>query len=124
MSGERFLLDSVIVIDHLNGHRAATDFLLAAEGATISVITRAEVLTGFDARDRAPVAALLDRFRLIAIDRAIADAAADLRRTWRWRLADALQAAVALRGGLWLATRNTRDFPPKRHRFVRVPYTL
>jgi predicted nucleic acid-binding protein len=45
----RFLLDSVILVDHFNGIAAATDFLAeTGPEAAISVITRAEVLAGFD----------------------------------------------------------------------------
>ncbi len=36
----------------------------------------------------------------------------------------AFQAAAALHYGALLVTRNTRDFPPERFAFVRVPYVL
>jgi hypothetical protein len=62
MHGERVLLDSVIVIDQLNGHR--------------------------------------------------------------WRLPDAFQAAAARWHRLVPATRNVKDFPPRRFGFVRVPYAV
>jgi predicted nucleic acid-binding protein len=39
-------------------------------------------------------------------------------------LPDALQAAAAVHHGLMLATRNTKDFPPRRFDFVVVPYTV
>jgi hypothetical protein len=42
----------------------------------------------------------------------------------RWKMPDALQAAVAKHHKLKFATRDTDDFPPKLHRFVIVPYTL
>src|SRR6266516_3329661 len=67
---------------------------------------------------------LLDRFPILIIDRAVADLAATLRRQNRWKMPDALQAAVAKRHKLKFATRDTDDFSPKRHRFVIVPYTL
>lgn len=41
----KYLLDSVIVIDHLNGDCKATDFMGShGQASAISVITRAEVL--------------------------------------------------------------------------------
>jgi predicted nucleic acid-binding protein len=47
----KWLLDSVILIDHFNGVDMATDYLSSIRvDATISVITRAEVLTGYDRR--------------------------------------------------------------------------
>lgn len=125
MSGNGVLLDSVIVIDHLNGVAAATGFLQTCGGAAcISPITRAEVLTGLDGRERQLAARFLDCFQFLPIDRESADLAAELRRTQRWRLPDAFQAAVAQIHGLRLATRNTADFNPRRHSFVVVPYTL
>lgn len=125
MHGERVLLDSVIVIDHLNGVEQATSYLHAvADQALVSVITRAEVLTGLAARDVVLGKALLDRFGLVAIDRGVADLAAELRRRHRWRLPDAFQAAAARWHGLLLATRNVKDFPPRRFAFVRVPYAV
>ena len=119
----KVLLDSVILIDHLNGIRAATRYLRKVDDAAISVITRAEVLSGKTASDSA-TAALLDLFPTLPIERDVADAAARLRRTHRWRLPDAFQAALAQVHELKLATRNTRDFPPEAHKFVIVPYQL
>jgi hypothetical protein len=125
MSGEAVLLDSVVVIDHLNGIEPATAYLReVAERAAISAITRAEVLSGVDPDGWRAIRRLLDRFRLVPIDAPVADRAAGLRHRHRWRLPDALQAAVALEHGLRLATRNTRDFKPDQHDFVVVPYTL
>jgi predicted nucleic acid-binding protein len=125
MSGDRFLLDSVVLIDHLNGIGAATEFLRQTlHVSQITAITRAEVLTGLAPGDLSLGMALLDRFPLIAIDARLADLAARLRRTHRWRLPDAFQAAAAQHHGLVLVTRNVKDFSPKRHRFVRVPYSV
>lgn len=125
MSGDRVLLDSVILIDHFNGVEAATAYLReVAETAHISAITRAEVLTGFDEEDLPLACSLLDTFPLLVIDREVADLAAALRRANRWRLPDALQVAVARHHGLLLATRNTKDFPPDDLDFVRVPYAV
>jgi predicted nucleic acid-binding protein len=115
----------VILIDHFNDRAEATRWL-AAHGreSAVSVITRAEVLAGFDTRDAAAASGLLDRFPTLAIDRPVADLAAALRREHRWKMPDALQAALAGYHSLTLVTRNTRDFSPDRHPFVVVPYTL
>ena len=112
------LFDSVILIDHFNGVAAAGAYLQAmrADGA-ISVITRAEVLCGFDDDARTAALQLLDRFPTLNIDREAADLAAGLRRLHRWKLPDAFQAALARIHGLKLATRNTKDFPPREIRF-------
>ena len=121
----KVLLDSVVLIDHLNGIAAATSYLGQVRGeAAVSVMTRAEVLCGLDAAAAELVRVLLDRFVTLPIEREAADLAANLRRTHRWRLPDAFQAALAQLHGLKLATRNTRDFPPERFDFVVVPYTV
>ena len=124
---DRYLADSVIIIDYLNDVLPARSWLLTHRRAVVlSAVTVAEVLS-----DPTADAARIDRYRLLlqtfkmlGINRSTAARAASLRRTERLRLPDAFQAAVALEYGLILATRNTKDFSPARHPFVTVPYTL
>ncbi len=121
----KYLLDSVIVIDHFTGIDPATAFIREHWRAlAISAITRAEVLTGFDDAARPLPASLLDRMALLSIDREVADLAASLRRAHRWKLPDALQAALALHHGLILVTRNTDGFPVESFSFVLTPYRV
>ena len=91
------LLDSVILIDHLNGIDQATKFILSLdpEKTAISVITRAEILVGIEESDEGLVKAFLDQYRLFGIDKEIADLAATLRRNHSWKLPDAFQAAIS-----------------------------
>ena len=120
-----YLLDSAILIDHFNGRSEATRFLLENhESAAISVITRAEVLTGFDPVGEVQAKAFLNFFPTHVLTEEDADMAASLRREHRWKLPDALQAAVAINRQLTLATRNSKDFDPTRHSFVTIPYIL
>jgi predicted nucleic acid-binding protein len=119
----KVLLDSVILIDHFNGLPAATRYLAETRAeAAISAVTRAEVLAGLKGGALRKGRRLLDCFPTLSIDQAVADAAAALRRKHRWKLPDAFQAAIARAHRLKLATRDLRDFSPKRHRFVVVPY--
>jgi predicted nucleic acid-binding protein len=119
----KFWRDSVILIDHLNDIPEATAYLEEAEGrAVISVVTRAEVLTGYDADSREEAGFLVE-FPPLEIGKSMADLAANLRREHGWKLPDAFQAALANHHGLKLVTRNTRDFSPQQHQFVVVPYT-
>jgi hypothetical protein len=119
----KYLLDSVIVIDHFNAVAAATEFLSEhGKDCALSVITRAEVLAGFDEAGALAARELLDLFPALPITAEIADLAARLRRSERWKLPDALQAAVAMHHGLVLATRNTRDFHDGAGLRVVVPY--
>jgi len=120
------MLDSVILIDHLNGVSKATDYLrnLAPERTAVSVITRAEILVGMEGSDIDEAKNLLDKFVLLSIDGPIADKAAELRRKYGWKLPDAFQAALAIQNNAKLVTRNTKDFDPNRHKFVEVPYVI
>jgi len=120
------MLDSVILIDHLNGVSKATDYLrnLAPERTAVSVITRAEILVGMEGSDIDEAKNLLDIFVLLSIDGPIADKAAELRRKYGWKLPDAFQAALAIQNNAKLVTRNTKDFDPNRHKFVEVPYVI
>jgi predicted nucleic acid-binding protein len=122
----RILLDSVILIDHLNGVTKATEYLRSIDFRqfAISVITRTEILVGVPENEMDVVKALLDQYHLIPIDRDASDTAASLRREHGWKLPDAFQAALCVRHGLRLATRNTKDFNPERFDFVTVPYVL
>lgn len=121
----KYLLDSVILIDHFNGIEAATAFMAEhGGGCAISVITRAEVLTGFSVRTERLARDLLDRFRTLPVTADVADLAASLRRKEHWKLPDALQAALAMRHELTLVTRNTRDFSGSRKMPVLAPYRV
>ena len=110
-----YLLDSVILIDHLNGVEAATDFL-SEKGA--------ETLAGFDEESEHLARELLDLFTTLPVTVEVADTAAHLRRTQRLKLPDAIQAAIALTEELTLVTRNTRDFRNGDPVSVEVPYLL
>ena len=120
------LLDSVILIDHLNGINLATRYLaeLNNQKTAISVITRAEILTGVDSLDKPSVKSLLDQFGLLIIDKTIADLAAELRQEHGWKLPDAFQAALATHHKIKLITRNSKDFKPSVHEFVEIPYQI
>ena len=120
------LLDSVILIDHLNGIGKASQFILGLDPiqTAISVITRAEIIAGLTEDEKTGVLTLLDQYHLLIIDKPIADLAAKLRKTHRWKLPDAFQAALALHHKIKLTTRNRKDFNPNKHAFVEIPYTL
>jgi predicted nucleic acid-binding protein len=120
------LLESVILIDHLNGIGKATDFIAKLDPlkTAISVITRAEILTGLAENEQRDVISLLDQYQLLIIDKPIADLAARLRKEHGWKLPDAFQAALAQHHKTKLITRNSKDFDPQKHDFVVIPYRL
>ena len=121
-----YLLDTVILIDHLNGISKATKWLESYKigNFAISVITRAEVLTGTSDAEFATVSLMLENFKCFDIDFNIANETAKLRKKNKWKLPDAFQTAIALRHSLKLVTRNTKDFKKKNHPFVIIPYNL
>ena len=120
------LLDSVILIDHLNKIPRATKFILSLqpEDTAISVITRTEILVGVSKENKRKVLTLLDQYTTFPIDTNIADIASEFRKEYGWKLPDAFQASLATYYNLKLCTRNTKDFNPRRHPFVEIPYKL
>lgn len=122
---KKYLIDSVILIDHLNKIEQATQWLsIYGEHAFISVITRAEILVGFNDDRVEVIKNFLDQFELLDITKCESDLAAKLRREQKWKLPDAFQAALAQNHTLTLVTRNTKDFCSKKHSFVFIPYEL
>jgi predicted nucleic acid-binding protein len=119
------LLDSNIVIDHLNGIPQATDYLRLVYGtAAISVITRAEVLAGVKTPDEEEkIKKFLGLFATLPVTIEVADEVASFRKKGL-KFPDATQAAIANLNKLKLATRNTRDFTPARYPNAFVPYSL
>ncbi len=121
----KYLLDSVILIDHFNNIAKATQWLKQnIKSSYISVITRAEILVGFNKDDSILARKFLDTFKILSITQAEADMAAELRRENKWKLPDALQAATAINHKLLLVTRNSKDFSPQGHTFVSIPYVI
>lgn len=120
------LLDSVILIDHFNNISVASRFIarLNPVQTAISVISYAEILVGLDDEAAEKAKALMAHYEILNIDKPIAEKAAALRRRYGWKLPDAFQAALALVHHLRLCTRNTKDFDPRKHSFVEIPYDL
>jgi predicted nucleic acid-binding protein len=120
------LLDSVILIDHLNGIEQATRFIsgLDPRSTAISVISLAEILVGLEGPSWEKGKLFLNQYELLVIDGPIAEKAASLRQTRGWKLPDAFQAALAIQHKIRLCTRNTKDFDPNKHPFIEVPYSI
>jgi predicted nucleic acid-binding protein len=121
----KYLLDSTILIDHLNGLKPATQWLsgLKQDEAMISVITRAEVLT--KAGDKwEEVAALLDEYDCLSIGPDEADLAAGARNRYRLKLPDAFQAVLAQNEELSFVTRDAGDFKRVDDLRVLIPYKI
>ncbi len=121
----KFLLDSTIIIDHLNGIAGATEWLskVDPEEALISVITRAEVLV--KASDQwEQVSAFLDEYECLSIGPDEADKAAGFRTRYHLKLPDAFQATLAQTHELTLITRDAHDFKKIENLDVQIPYRV
>ena len=120
----QFLLDSVILIDSFNGVVPAKRWLnsIKAKDAVISVVTLAEVLTGSPNIEQDMI--LLRQYECLTIQPSTAEISARLRKQFKWKLMDAFQAALAIEHKLTLITRNSKDFNPKIHPFVKMPYSI
>jgi predicted nucleic acid-binding protein len=115
------LLDTCILIDHLNGVAEAREEIARYDAPLISVVTWMEVLVGAQPEVEPATRAFLAAFTQVPLDETVAEAAIRLRRTRRLRLPDAIIAASAEAAGATLVTRNTKDFD-EGEPGVRVPY--
>ena len=123
----KYLLDSNIIIDHLHQRNEAKEWLadVRLKDTFVSYITYAEVLSGcHDELEWEKAFFVLNEFSSIPFDLNDFMAAAKLRLIHHFKLPDALQAALAINHQLTLITRNTKDFDPKIHKFVKIPYHL
>lgn len=120
------LLDANILIDYLRAYPDAIEFMVSLDPrkTAVSSVTLAEVLVGCDQQQQKQVLDFIDPFNFFDIDKTIAISAAQLRQQYHWKLPDSFQAAVALKYKLTFVTRNTKDFNPAVHKFVKIPYKL
>ncbi|MCF7859952.1 MAG: PIN domain-containing protein, partial [Candidatus Cloacimonetes bacterium] len=82
----KYLIDTVILIDHLNGKKKATEWLKKNKNSFISPITRAELLVGAEESEKHSIKLLLDSFETLPIDNEVANLAAELRKKHRFKL--------------------------------------
>jgi predicted nucleic acid-binding protein len=103
--------DSVILIDALNDISNLNARIGQDDHRVISVVTRTEVLTGIRSdADRAAATMMLGSCINIPVSEEIADLAADLRKEYRLKTADAIIYATARVLGVSLVTRD-KAFP-------------
>jgi len=115
------VFDTSLLIDYLNRVPGAALEFDRYEQITISVITWIEVMVGVQgAEDERVVREFLGTFEVQDVDEAVAELAAEIRRSRRIRVPDAIIAATARARGELLVTRNTKDFP-RDDPGVRIP---
>jgi predicted nucleic acid-binding protein len=120
------VLDSTILIDHLRGSRAATDFIAGLDGSPIcSEVSRIEVIQGLRSAERQQAAQLFALLEWVPLDDTVARRAAELGRHWRAShpgidVADLAIAATAEMLEVPLVTLNLKHFP--MFEGLRAPY--
>ncbi len=117
------LFDTVILIDFLNGVKAARKEIQAHTDRAISLVTWMEVMAGATEDEESATTLFLGTFINLPITPAVAERAVTLRKTLKVKLPDAIILATAQLEGRVFVTRNTRDFKPDDVAVV-VPYRL
>ncbi|WP_428486061.1 type II toxin-antitoxin system VapC family toxin [Rhodopila sp.] len=117
------LLDTNILVDYLRGLPQAKDELNLHQDKAISAVTWMEVLVGTPPGFTEPTRRFLDGFRLIEVDRTVAQRAVELRQAHRMKLPDAIVWASAQVTDRLLVTRDMKDFP-SNNPGVRMPYLV
>jgi len=113
MIGYKYLIDSNIIIYHLNGDNIANQFLINNEEfSAISIITYIEVLSfNFGSENKSDkVKKFLDQFEIINTDKNIALKALENRKIKKVKLPDNIIVSTAQLSDLILVTRNVKDF--------------
>ncbi len=113
MTNNNYLIDSNIIIYHLNNNKVATNFLIKyLELSAISLITYIEVLSfDFDSIDEEnQVKELLNQFTIFDIDKSVSKQALINRKLKRIKLPDNIIVSTAQVNNLILVTRNIKDF--------------
>ena len=124
MVAVKALFDTNILIDYLNGVKAAAKELSRFETPLISRITWMELLSGArDAEEEDAVRIFLRRFQVVELDEKVAALAIALRKERRLKLPDAIILAGAKAEDCKLLTRNIKDFDPAWPE-VHEPYRL
>ena len=117
------LLDTIILVDYLNGIDAAREEIDRYETLLISPITWMEVMVGVEDHEDQAIRSFLSRFAQVNIDADVAEIAVSIRRNHKMRLPDAIVWASAKRESALLVSRNIKDFQAGLPD-VRIPYQL
>jgi len=120
----RAIIDSDVLIDFLQGVKAAQTELAKYRRREISIVSWMEIMAGAEGdEEEAGCRDFLATFVVHPVTSETAEEAVCLRRDRRLRLPDAIVWATARVHGALLVTRNTKDFPAGEPG-IRVPYVV
>lgn len=107
-----YLIDSDVLIHHLQGQKQAVAFLKAHwPSSAVSFINIAEVLSfPYTSAQEKTVRQFLDSLHRYGLNKQIMESTIRLRREYRIKLPDAFVAATAICYDLTLASCNLKDF--------------
>ena len=124
--GQRFLIDSNVVIDYLNGVLPLSGMNLVNniinDLPLLSVITKIEILS-FPARDRLRME-FVDFATILNLDSDVVNQTINIKKSCKIKLGDAIIAATAMVHSLTLVTRNIDDFKKIRNITTLNPWEL
>ncbi|GAB6088587.1 type II toxin-antitoxin system VapC family toxin [Spirochaeta dissipatitropha] len=122
---DKYLIDSNILIYHLNGNMQVTEFLTANRSAcSISRITYIEVMSfNFSPSEEAVVKKFLHSFRAHDLNQGISELAVENRRNKRIKMADNIIASTAQYHNLILVTRNVKDYRSLESLIILNPFS-
>lgn len=112
MREKRYLIDSNIIIYHLNKDDIASNFLLQNfQDSAISRVTFIEVLSfNFTPEVQKTIIEYLERFEIIDTDKSISIQAIENRKIKKIKLPDNIIVSTAQVYNLTIVTRNAKDF--------------
>ncbi len=124
---ERRLFDTNILIYFLNGDSTVRDLVdrtIQTQTAYYSPITRIELLSypNLTETESQNIRDFLHHLQMIELNELMLDRTADIRRTTRIKLPDALIAACAIESNCTMVTRNVKDFEHIADLTLENPY--
>jgi predicted nucleic acid-binding protein len=124
------LLDTSVILDHLNGRPGATEHLdrLIGQGHVLACcpVNITEVYAGLRLGEEHRTKSFLDSLEFVPVDAGVAMRAGLLRRDWRQKgqtlsYSDVTIAAAALSNGCPLLTGNRKHFPMPELELLPLP---
>jgi len=125
--GERYLIDTNVVIDYLeNKLPLKSSTILDKTDIQISVISRMEILAWPKATENQieTLTGFIDASLVLGLSEPVIIKAIDIRKKYRIKLPDAIIAATAITNGFILLTRNINDFGKIQELISADPYKL